>query len=210
MHRVAAIARFGLAEFGPLIGFWILSLTLGTKAAIAGAILIILADAVWRHRRSIAFTRIYLLTSGLTLAFGGIDLLSAAPFLLKYEAVITNVITGIVFVLGAYGQKSMIQEIAEQREGKPFPADADIRRFFQLFTLFWAAYFFVKAGFYFWMAWTLPMLQAMALRSVIGGISLGLMIAISVTQGRRLFFLCRKWGMLPVVERTVDAEASNG
>ena len=47
------------------------------------------------------------------------------------------------------------------------------------------------------MAWTMLMLEAMALRSAIGGVSLGLMIAISVTQGRRLFFLCRRFGLLP-------------
>ena len=41
------------------------------------------------------------------------------------------------------------------------------------------------------------MLEAMALRSAIGGVTLGLMIAISVTQGRRLFFLCRRFGLLP-------------
>ena len=40
------------------------------------------------------------------------------------------------------------------------------------------------------------MLEAMALRSVAGGVSLGLMIAVSATQGRRLFFLCRRLGLL--------------
>ena len=44
------------------------------------------------------------------------------------------------------------------------------------------------------------MLEAMALRSAIGGVSLGAMIAISVTQGRRLFFLCRRFGLLPKPE----------
>ena len=44
------------------------------------------------------------------------------------------------------------------------------------------------------------MLEAMALRSVIGGISLVLMIATSVTQGRRLFFPCRRLGLLPKPE----------
>jgi hypothetical protein len=46
----------------------------------------------------------------------------------------------------------------------------------------------------------MPMLEAMALRSAIGGVSLGLMIAVSVTQGRRLFFLCRRLGLLPKPE----------
>jgi len=44
------------------------------------------------------------------------------------------------------------------------------------------------------------MLEAMALRSVAGSISLGLMIAVSTTQGRRLFFLCRRLGLLPKPE----------
>lgn len=55
------------------------------------------------------------------------------------------------------------------------------------------------------MAWTMPMLEAMALRSVIGGVSLGLMIAVSVTQGRRLFFLCRRLGLLPKPEPSAES-----
>jgi intracellular septation protein A len=203
--RIVPVVRFALAEFGPLIGFWLLAATLGTKAAIAGSVSIIIADALWRRHRGLAFTRIYLLTSGLTLVFGAVDLMSATPFMLKYESVITNAVTGLVFAAGAYGPKPIIQEVAEQRQGGPFPEGPDIRRFFQMFTLFWAAYFFVKSIFYFWMAWTMPMLQAMALRSVIGSVSLGLMIAFSATQGRRMFMLCRKWGLLPTVERAAQA-----
>ena len=41
------------------------------------------------------------------------------------------------------------------------------------------------------------MLEAMALRSVVGSASFGLMILVSATQGRRLFFLCRRLGLLP-------------
>lgn len=197
MNKLAAAARFVVFEFGPLVAFWILSYTLGVKAAIVGSIVVIAADAIWRGMRRLAFTRLYLLTSGLTLAFGAVDLMSAQPFMLKYEAAVTNVATGVAFVVGALGDKPLIQEVAEQRQGEPFPAGAEIRRFFQLFTLFWAAYFFVKAGFYCWTAWTFPMAQAMALRSLVGGVSLGAMIALSVTQGRRLFLFCRWLGILP-------------
>ena len=211
MQRIVSILRFGLTEFGPLIGFWVLAAAFGTKVAIAGAVVIIVVDAVWRMRRGHRFTRLYLLTSGLTLIFGGIDLVSETPFMLTYEAVITNTVTGIAFVLGAYGEKPMIQEIAEQREGQPFPERADIRRFFELFTLAWAAYFFVKALFYLWTAWTFPMLEAMALRSVIGSASLALMIAISVTQGRRLFDFCSNRGLLPkVAGATQKPKTSSG
>jgi intracellular septation protein A len=196
MSRLLGILRFALAEFGPLIVFWTLASTLGVKPAILGSILFIVADAAWRRVKRLKFTRLYLLISGLTLVFGLVDLASTSPFMLKYEAVITNAATGFAFVAGALGEKPIIQEVAEQR-GEAFVATEEVRAFFRLFTLVWAAYFILKAIVYLWMAWTMPMLEAMALRSVAGGVSLGLMIVISTTQGRRLFFLCRRLGLLP-------------
>jgi intracellular septation protein A len=196
MTKLVAVARFALAEFGPLIVFWLLALTLGVKAAILGSIVFILADAAWRWRKGLAFTRLYLLVSALTLTFGFVDLVSTSPFMLKYEAAVSNIATGIAFVVGALGEKPILQEVAEQR-GESFVATNEIRGFFRLFTLAWAAYFFLKAALFLWMAWTMPALEAMALRSAIGGVSLGLMIAVSTTQGRRLFFLCRRFGLLP-------------
>jgi intracellular septation protein A len=196
MTKLVAVARFALAEFGPLIVFWLVALTLGVKAAILGSIVFILADAVWRWRKGLAFTRLYLLVSALTLTFGFVDLVSTSPFMLKYEAAVSNIATGIAFVVGALGEKPILQEVAEQR-GASFVATNEIRAFFRLFTLAWAAYFFLKAALFLWMAWTMPMLEAMSLRSAIGGVTLGLMIAVSTTQGRRLFFLCRRFGLLP-------------
>jgi intracellular septation protein A len=208
MDKLAAAARFVVFEFGPLAAFWILSTLYDVKVAIVGSILVMAADAVWRKVRGLGFTRLYLLTSGLTLVFGAVDLLSATPFMLKYEAAATNVATGGAFIAGALGDKPLIQEVAEQRRGEAFPGGAEIRRFFQLFTLLWAAYFFVKAGFYCWTAMSFPMAEAMALRSAVGGASLAAMIALSVTQGRRLFFLCRWLGLLPPPDSRENAPAS--
>jgi intracellular septation protein A len=196
MTKLAVVARFALAEFGPLIVFWLIALAFGVKPAILGSIVFLIADAVWRWRKGLKFTRLYSLISALTLVFGFVDLVATSPFMLKYEAAVSNVVTGIAFVVGALGEKPIIQEVAEQR-GESFVASDEIRTFFRLFTLVWATYFFLKAFLFAWMAWTMPMLEAMALRSAIGGVSLGLMIAISVTQGRRLFFLCRLFGLLP-------------
>lgn len=207
MSKLVATARFVLAEFGPLIVFWALAATLGVKPAIAGSILFIVAEAVWRRRKGLAFTRLYLLTSSLTLVFGLIDLAAATPFMLKYEAAVSNVAVGLAFVAGAMGEKPILQEAAEQRASETIPDTGEIRAFFRLFTLVWAGYFFVKAVFYVWIVWTLPMLEAMAIRSVVGSVTLGLMIALSVTQGRRFFFLCRRLGLLPKPE---EPEVSAG
>jgi intracellular septation protein A len=204
VSQLLAVVRFALAEFGPLIVFWTLATTLGAKPAILASILFIIADAAWRWRKRLKFTRLYLLVSSLTLVFGLIDLASTSPFMLKYEATVSNVATGIMFVVGALGEKPIMQEAAEQR-GHSFVVTEEIRAFFRLFTLLWAAYFFLKAALFAWMAWTMPMLEAMALRSVVGGVSLGLMIAISVTQGRRFFFLCRWLGLLPKPEERAES-----
>ena len=121
MRKLISAARFILSEFGPLIVFWALALTLGVKPAILGSILFILADAAWRSFKRITFTRLYLLVSALTLVFGAIDLSVASPFMLKYEGAVTNVATGLAFVVGALGKKPIIQEMAEKR-GESLPA----------------------------------------------------------------------------------------
>jgi multisubunit Na+/H+ antiporter MnhC subunit len=52
----------------------------------------------------------------------------------------------------------------------------------------------------------LPLTQALALRSLVGGLSVAVMLVVSITQGRRLFFLCGRLGLLPVsATQTGDA-----
>jgi len=195
MSKLPGLARLALAEFAPLVVFWALAATLGTKAAIAGSIVAFLADAAWRLWKNLPFTRLYMLVSALTLGFGSFDLCVATPFLLKFEAPITNLVTAAAFVFGAFGKRPILQEVAEQRTGA-LPATPEVARFFRLFTLIWAGYFAVKALAYLGIAAVMPLTEAMALRSLVGSISLGLMIALSVTQGRRLFFLFRRFGWL--------------
>ncbi len=194
--KLFGLLRYPLAEFGPLIAFWVLAAAFGVKPAIAGSIATIVVDAAWRWRQGRVVTRLYLLVSALTLTFGAVDLYVATPFMLKYEAPITNVATGIAFVVGAFGDKPILQEVAEQRPNVSFPMTGEVRKFFRLLTLVWAAYFFLKAAAYVWVAATLPLMEALALRSAAGSLSLGLMTALSVTQGRRLFLLSRRRGWL--------------
>jgi intracellular septation protein A len=196
MDKLKAALRFALAEFGPLLAFWALALAFDVKVAIAGSLSFILVDGAWRLYRRRPFTRLYLIVSALTLGFGAVDLWVATPFLLVYEAPITNALVGAAFVAGAFGETPMLMEMAQARPGADFPRNAEMRRFFRLFTLLWAAYFFLKAALYLWLAATMPLKEALALRSLLGGISLGIMMALSFTQGRRLFFLCRWLGLL--------------
>jgi len=190
------LIRYVAAEFGPLIVFLALSAAFDIKIAIAGTVAATLIDAGWRWFARRPFTRLYLIVTALTLGFGAVDLLAPTPFLIVYEAPITNLLTGAAFLAGAFGEEPLVMEIAQSRAPERIPQTPQTRRFFRLFTLVWVAYFVLKAIAYVWIAATLPMAQAIALRSALGGISLAVMIAISSTQGRRLFNLCRRRGWL--------------
>jgi intracellular septation protein A len=134
----------------------------------------------------------------LTFVFGGIDLMSATPFMIKYEAVITSLIVGASFAWTLLGERPMLQDLAEQQTRETFPDRADVRAFFRILTLIWVGYFVVRAIAYFWIGAALPIEQAMEIRPFIGTPSLLVMIAISF-QGRRLFALMLRLGLLPVV-----------
>ena len=197
LDRLIGGLKWVIAGFGPLIAFWGLDLAAGLKAAIAGSVVFIIGDSLWRWWRGLEFTRLYVLISGLTLLFGAIDLVSDTPFMLQYEGVITNVVIGFVFVAGARGPRPIVREVAEQQSEGPFADRPDVNRFFQLFTLVWAGYFFAKAGFYLFLGQMMPMTQAMAVRTVFGTGSMVLMIVFSVTRGRWLFLFFRRRGLLP-------------
>lgn len=194
--RWLGLARFAMAEFGPLIVFYALLAAFGLKPAIAGSLVFIVADMLRRGLRGIGLTRIYIMSAALTVAFGAIDLAVRTPFMLSYESVFSSTVLGLFFVAGARGRRPMIQEFAEQRQGHAFPARPDVVWFFRLLTLMWAASFFLKAAFYLWLARTRPVAEAMAIRAVVGPATLGAMFLISF-QGRRLFALLTRLGWLP-------------
>jgi intracellular septation protein A len=191
--------RSGLFEFGPLLIFWVLLWTVDLKIAIGVGVALMLADAAWRKWRGLPISKLYVLSAGLTVVFGCIDLYAQTPFMLKYEDVITSIVIATAFAWGARGEKSMIQGVVEQQQGDAFEDGPDIRRFFKLFTLLWAVYFLLKAAVYLWLGEILPIDQALTVRPVVGMVSLGAMMLLSL-KAQWLFDLGVKTGILPKVE----------
>jgi uncharacterized membrane protein len=198
MRKVFEFLRVLVAQLGTLILFWTLLWIFGLKVAIAGSIVFVLVDGTRRILFRAGFPALYLLTSGLTIIFGAIDLYAETPFMIKYEAVITNLVVAGVFAWGARGEKAMFQEIAEEQSNEAFPDRADIRYFFKLMTLVWAVYFVIRAGVYLWLGTIMPMERLLTIRPIIGFASMGCMLALSF-QGQRLFDLLARRGFLPVV-----------
>ncbi len=188
-------AALGLAEeLGGLLAFWIVLECAGLRAAIAATLVVVVADGARRLIRRRPMTRIWMLSSTLALAGGAIDLRAATPFMIRYEAVGTNLLTGLAFLIGTFGARPLVQEVAEGWRGAAFdPGQSGLRAFFRAFTLVWAGYFVLKAGVYLWLATELPLDRALALRSVIGTASLVMMILLS-RRGPALFRLARRQG----------------
>ncbi len=195
LRRAYTVAKYVVTEFGGIAIFYLLDWRYGIKTAIAGTLVFLAFDVARRLIGRIGFDKLYLFSNGLVVVFGAIDLYSKSPFMLRFEGPITNFGIGLVFAAGAFGRKPLIQAIAETRAPEPFPATTDVRRFFQAFTLIWAAYFVVKAGVYLWIGLSMPLARAMAVRTVVGLVSLGAMMLVS-TQGRLLWSGLQRMGVL--------------
>ena len=185
-----------LLELGPLAIFWGLMWTVDLKIAIAVGVALLLGDAAFRYWRGMPITKLYVLSGVLTVAFGAVDLWAETPFMLKYEDVITSLVIAGVLAWGARGEKSMIQALVEQQHGDAFEDGADIRRFFKLFTLLWAAYFVLKAIAYLWMGAVMPMEEALKVRPIVGMVSLAAMMLAS-WKAQVLFDFGVRVGILP-------------
>jgi len=196
MRRVRAVLTFVLWEFGPLLALLALSAMFSLKVRSPER-----SPSSWSIRSP--FVAAYSVYADLFVVqrprsrFGTIDLLAETPFMLKYEAVITNLATVSPLWRARVGPIDDPGNREQRREA--FPDRADVRHFFRLLTLFWAVYFFLKAGLYFWLSVTLPTGRAIFCDRSSEASVWNHMVAVSSTQGRRLFFLCQRLGLLPVV-----------
>jgi intracellular septation protein A len=176
-----------------LIFFGVLQL-FGLKPAIATTLVFVVADSLRRLIWRIPTPQIYIFSHVMALGFGVVDLTVATPFMVRYEGVVTNLIAAAFFIRGAFAARPMIMEMAENARGEPFPAHIlGVKSYFRAFTLAWGLYFMLRAGFAFWTVQAYPLAQALAIRAVVGNVSLGLM-ALASLQGRRIFEACQRLG----------------
>ena len=186
----------GLAHtFGGLLIFQAVLWTWGAKPAIAASLAYLLLDGAWRLARRQKLPAVWLLSNGLALAFGIVDLWARTPFMIRYEGVISNVIVGLLFLAGAGGERPRFMTLVEQGMGQPLPKGRpELVAFFRAFAILWAVYAFAKAGLVLWLVETYPLPTALALRSLVGAVTLVPMLALSF-GGRRVFALCQRVGL---------------
>jgi hypothetical protein len=191
--------------FGGLLIFQAVLWRWGTKPAIAASLAYLLLDGIWRLARRQKLPAVWLLSNGLAVTFGIVDLWAKTPFMIRYEGAISNVVVGLLFLAGASGERPRFMDLVEQGMGQPLPKGRpELVAYFRAFAILWAVYSFAKAGLVLWLVTTYPLPKALALRALIGTATLVPMLALSL-GGRRVFVLCQRVGLFrpkPVQEPT--------
>jgi intracellular septation protein A len=205
MSKLFSFLKFAALNFGPAIVFYGTNHYCGLKPAIIFSTLYTGMDLAFRYWKRLPVNSLYRFSAATTLCFGAVDLYSKAPFLIRYESVATNVITGFFFFVSLFASRTVLEEMAApQMEGREQAADiaADLGAFFRFLTVVWSGYFFAKAAVYFWVASNYSIEQAMVIRTTFGTASLYVLIFASAAGGRPFFILMRKLGLLKNVVPT--------
>jgi uncharacterized membrane protein len=169
---VTGAARFALDTLGPLLTFWVAQYFGGTLVGIAAAVIWSAGNVVHRVSRGKPTSRLFWMTTVLTLAFGSLDLALGKSIFFRFEAVLTNLLTSLYFALSIAAGQSVLEELYEKSQGSTKPQTVELKAYLRIFTGVWAAYFLIKGAVYYWLALALPLSRLMIVRSIAGNLSL--------------------------------------
>ena len=187
-------------DFGPLVAFWVANRFLGFVPALALSMAWALVDVVLLKARKKEISAFLKFSIGVTILFGGVDIWMRGPFLVRYEAVMTNVATGVFFAMTLRRDRTIIQEFAERRataKGTAIPITPDTLQYFRLCTWTWTIYFFVKAVFYAWTGWRYGLARAFAIRVVVGNATFYGLLFVSIFLARPIILALRRLKLAP-------------
>jgi len=174
-RKWAAVVRFVLESFGPLIVFVTFEHAISLFAAIVSSIVtgvILVIVQIARDKKISPFTA-YIAAS--VAVFGVLDLKYQTGFFVKIEPAIGNALTGLFFLSSVFFGKPIIVELA-QKQQRAEPFKPQVLAYLRSLTIAWGVFFFVRASIYVWMAYRLTIDQALAVRSVASPASFGGMI----------------------------------
>jgi intracellular septation protein A len=200
VKAVIGIVRWILRDFGPLIVFYGTNHFFGFVPAIVAGMVWAVGDVAYVKITGQKVSAFLWFSSVVTLGFGVVDLYVQGPFLLRYEAVLSNVVTGVFFGLTLRADKTIIQEFAERRakaSGKEIPINPDTVHYFRLCSAVWTGYFFLKATAYAWIGYRFDLEHALAIRVVIGNATFYPLLAGSIFLARPIIRWLRRTGRAP-------------
>ncbi len=186
---------FAFANFGPLIVFYALNHFFGLRAAILSTLVFTAIDWAIRKAKKEKLGSFYIYSVVITVVFGCFDLYLNKSIFFKFEAALTNFLMAAVFGVSLFGEKTLIQRIAEETKhpsmpnGAVIPSTPEVALMLKIFTVAWTLYFALKAVLYVWLASIYSLERFLVIRTIIGNVSLGAMALLSVVCGKPLFKL---------------------
>jgi len=145
--------------------------------------LIEIAVAIKNKRKP---TALFYISTVASVVFGVLDLSLQNAFFFKFESVLTNFVTGIFFLGTLWAEESAILSFVKAKDPTRVITGKTIFRT-HLLTVIWAVYYFIKAGIYYWMTTHYSEIEAAAFRAGFGSISFYVLLALSITQSRKVF-----------------------
>ena len=195
--RVESITTFILANFGPLIGFYLANYFWGLKAAVSVSMVLAIAEFFLLRSKNKKISVFFYFSSAIVVLFGLADLIIEEPFFIKFEATLTNLFFAIFFGMSLFKEKSIVQEFAEAKNRTSEEQSEDKSYFFRLFTAVWCLYFVIKAVFYLWLNFNMSLNEGLILRMIIGKMSFWVMMFISIGLPAQVWKILEKFKLFP-------------
>ncbi|GBR07475.1 hypothetical protein HW511_11570 [Asaia siamensis] len=132
-------------ELGGLVLVWLGEATGLQSYALPATLALISLDAVSRWRMHVGFPTIWFVLNAMALSFGALSLIVTGRLSPEEFGALCAFLLALVFLIGSLTRVSLIQALAEQREGSGFGSETPfLDHFFRLYTRIWAGFFLIR------------------------------------------------------------------
>jgi len=196
--------RWVLEAFGPLFVFWGFEHTWGLVPAIVSGVVVGVVLVVFQWRREKSPSKLTIINACSVALFGVLDLSFRSAFFIKLEPVLGNLVWAGIFLVSVLTGPGLIVEMVERTAGR---MKDSVRAYMRAVTVAWGVFFIVRAAAYTWVAFTLTVDQALAVRGVVGPVSFVGMFALEM--GVRYFRYGKKaFGSAPPQSAKAEPEST--
>ena len=167
ISKLSAI-RWVLEAFGPLFVFWGFEHTWGLVPAIVSGVVVGAGIVVFQWRREKSPSKLTVINACSVAVFGALDLSFRSAFFVKLEPVLGNLVWAGIFLVSVLTGPGLIVEMVERTSGR---MKDSVRAYMRGVTIAWGGFFIVRAAAFTWVAFTMTVDQALAVRGVVGPVS---------------------------------------
>lgn len=180
------VIQFVFENFGPLVAYYAVKAAFGFQIAVIASLAVTFFEVGMAIKKKKKLSALFIVSTITTVLFGILDLYLQNAVFLKYESVVTNMITGFFFLGTLWAEESAILGFIKKQNPERVINGKVIYRT-RVLTVIWAGYFFLKAAVYAYISNHYSDIEGAAFRAGVGSISFYVLLTLSVTQSRRVF-----------------------